>query len=346
MGLLDFDMSTPQGQGFNNALLAAAQALLTPRSRGGGMGAAFGAFPQAIDRAKANAMREQLMALQEQQMGMQGQKLGFEMDEALRKAAQQQTAQARFDQLLGQLPEAERATAELVGPSYFEPKTLAPGASLVSGGRTIAQAPNKPEAKPELVRLLDMLYPEGHPRRAAYMEKYLNKQTTHAPGTKVEVNMGQKGFENTRAMRNDFNTLPTVKAFDEMRGTADIIKGALSSPSPANDMAAATKFMKMLDPGSVVRESELGMAMSATGLLDKALNYANMVANGHKLTPAQRKDFYDSTNRIMGAATVRYNAVAEKFRKEAAKWELDPDSVAEPAAMPPSVDDLVKQYGG
>ena len=124
MGLFDLDMSTPQGQGFNNALLAAAQALLTPRSRGGGMGAAFGAFPQAIDRAKANAMREQLMALQEQQMGMQGQKLGFEMDEARRKAdqdAQQRQLLARY---ASTLPPDQQQLAMLAPQEFL--KTLMP----------------------------------------------------------------------------------------------------------------------------------------------------------------------------------------------------------------------------
>jgi len=124
MGLFDLDMSTPQGQGFNNALLAAAQALLTPRSRGGGMGAAFGAFPQAIDRAKANAMREQLMALQGRQVGLQTDKLGFDMEQAKAQQAEAMRNRENFARLVGTLPPEQRMIAEQLGPDYF--KGMAP----------------------------------------------------------------------------------------------------------------------------------------------------------------------------------------------------------------------------
>lgn len=126
MGLLDFDMSTPQGQGFNNALLAAAQALLTPRSRGGGMGAAFGAFPQAIDRAKANAMREQLMALQGKQVGLQTDKLGFDMEAARKKAEQDAALKTQVEQWIATLPPEQQQVARLM-PNEFA-KTMLPQA--------------------------------------------------------------------------------------------------------------------------------------------------------------------------------------------------------------------------
>lgn len=126
MGLLDLDMSTPEGQGFNSALMAAAQALLTPRSQGGGMGAAFGAFPQAIDRAKQNAMREQLMALQRQQVGLQTDKLGFDMEQARAQQEAARVRQAQFAQLVSGLSPDQQGIAQALGPDYF--KALAPQA--------------------------------------------------------------------------------------------------------------------------------------------------------------------------------------------------------------------------
>jgi hypothetical protein len=69
------------------------------------------------------------------------------------------------------------------------------------------------------------------------------------------------------------------------------INKGLDAKSPAGDLASATKFMKLLDPTSVVRESELAMAMQATGALDKLYNYANLISTGQKLTPSQREDF-------------------------------------------------------
>ena len=166
-GLLDIDMNTPDGQGFNNALMQAAAMLLTPRHRGGGMGAAFAAFPQAIDRAKQNAMREELMRLQQQQLGLQGQKLGFEMDQS--RLSQQQAAenQARFNALVRGLPPDQQPIAEVLGRDYF--KGLAPQAPKAA----------EPTALAKLIAERDKL-PADHPWRPLY-DKSIEKATSHAP---------------------------------------------------------------------------------------------------------------------------------------------------------------------
>jgi len=120
MGLFDLDMSNPEAQGFNSALMQAAAALLTPRHRGGGVGSAFAAFPQAIDRAKQNAMREQLLALQGRQMGLQADKLGFDMEQARAQQEEARARQAQFAQLVGRLPPEQQGIAQALGTKYFE----------------------------------------------------------------------------------------------------------------------------------------------------------------------------------------------------------------------------------
>lgn len=140
-------------------------------------------------------------------------------------------------------------------------------------------------------------------------------------------------FKNERDLRNDFQGLPTTKAFREVQTSYDQIRYALNNPSAANDLTAATKFMKLLDPGSVVRESELGMAMAATGQFDRMSNYYNMLKTGQKLTPSQRIDFYNSANGLYKAATDRYNQSATEYRTLAQDYELNPDRIAKPAAV-------------
>jgi hypothetical protein len=139
-------------------------------------------------------------------------------------------------------------------------------------------------------------------------------------------------FKNERDLRNDFQGLPTVKAYKEVQNSYDQINFALKNPSAANDLVAATKFMKMLDPGSVVRESELGMAMAATGQIDRMSNYYNMLKTGQKLTPSQRTDFYNSANGLYKAATGRYNQSANEYRTMAQEYQLNPDRIAKPSA--------------
>ncbi len=120
MGLLDMDMSRPEAQGFNNGLLGMAQALLTPQARGGGMGAAFAAFPAAIDRAKQNAIREQLMALQGKQIGLQTDKLGFDMEQARAQAAQKEALKAQVEQWISTLPPEQQGIARMMPQKFAE----------------------------------------------------------------------------------------------------------------------------------------------------------------------------------------------------------------------------------
>ena len=158
----------------------------------------------------------------------------------------------------------------------------------------------------------------------------LGARSAGAAKTSV-FNNTKDDFKNERDLRNDFSGLPTTKAFNEVQSAYDQINVSLSKASPAGDLAAATKLMKILDPGSVVRESELGMAMQASGLMDRAENYAKMVVTGQKLTPTQRKDFGELAERLYGAAADRYDSSANEYRGIASQYNLEPDRIAKPA---------------
>ena len=110
------------------------------------------------------------------------------------------------------------------------------------------------------------------------------------------------------------------------------IKTGLSAVSPAGDLAAATKFMKLLDPTSVVRESELNMAMQATGVLDRALDYKNKVLKGTKLTPAQRKDFLNVAEQLYNAAEATKNKIDVYYTDVAKSGNLDPSLIVKPSS--------------
>ena len=346
-GLLDGYTPDPLAQG----LLGLGGALLTPRAMGGGIGPGMQAFAQQAQQA-ALLKRQMAADAERQQMardrfGMDQQRFGFEKDQydaaqSEMRRTQQVMAQVR-DQLSRERPDLlplfdtnPQAAMDRLFPKR-EDYTLAPGAVRMGGdNKPLAENPRSATPPPptNVARLTaerDAL-PPGDPRRKLY-DDALRKETQFAPPavTSVTINQGQKGFDNERALRGEFNSSPTSKAFGEVQGAYDIIKNALANPSGANDLAAATKFMKLLDPGSVVRESELGMAMAATGVADRMQNYVQMMASGQKLTPKQREDFGKAADQIFGAARKRYNETAQTVRSQASKWELDPDAVAPPA---------------
>jgi len=131
--------------------------------------------------------------------------------------------------------------------------------------------------------------------------------------TNVNVGEGQKGFENEMKLAGAFKGEPVYKAFDEMRGSFQQITTGLNQKSPAGDLTAATKFMKLLDPGSVVRESELFLAMQATGALDRFTDVANKIISGTKLTEQQRADFRNVAEQLYNAAATSYNTKRDEY---------------------------------
>lgn len=119
------------------------------------------------------------------------------------------------------------------------------------------------------------------------------------------------------------------KNFKEVVDASNRVKSALPSAtkSAASTLAAATSFMKMLDPGSVVRESELGMALAATGALDRVGNYFQVLQSGKVLTPSQVKDFNDVTEKVLLAAKQGQQAVDGNYRGQAKQYGLRPEMI-------------------
>ena len=129
------------------------------------------------------------------------------------------------------------------------------------------------------------------------------------------------------------------------------INAGLNAKSAAGDLTAATKFMKLLDPGSVVRESELYLAMDATGVLDKATNYYARLSRGEKLTPSQREDFRNIANQLFKAAENTKLNYDKQYEEIAKNNNLDPSKIivnykkTQPSGQPRNKADILKSYG-
>jgi len=177
-----------------------------------------------------------------------------------------------------------------------------------------------------------MAFMQLTPEQKAAYEKI---KTMSAPKTIVDMTGGQKGFENEMTLKKTFAAEPVYKAYSEMQSAYGQITDSLKQASPAGDLAAATKFMKLLDPGSVVRESELGMAMAASGALDRATNYAQMRIKGTKLTADQRKDFQQLSDQLFGTATNAYNQKRGEFEQMGNAYGIDANrALGAPAKLP------------
>ena len=146
------------------------------------------------------------------------------------------------------------------------------------------------------------------------LQNVMNLRRSGAASTTVNVAEGQKGFENEMKLASAFKGEPIYKDFSDMKSAYGQVISALNQETPIGDVAGATKVMKLLDPGSVVRESELGIAMAASGRMDRLSNYFNMWSSGQNLTPTQRDDFKALSNELYAAAAQAYNAKRDEYK--------------------------------
>lgn len=314
-----------KNQAKNNALMNAGFAMLASNGMGAtrnqSLGRALGAGGMA-GMHTYNSSIEDAQQQQARQMQLAG---------SLEKMMQQRKKAEMLAQFRGSLPEQDRQLFDVAPEDYvktmpqFQKPQLVETADPSEPLRTVKKWMKPGETEGSVAGYGPL--PELLDPRIQGVKKDLALAGRSQNNTNV-FNNTKDDFKNERDLRNDFAGLPTTKAFNEVQSARDQIVSAIAKESPAGDLAAATKFMKILDPGSVVRESELGMAMAATGLEDRVKNYANMIITGQKLTPSQRKDFGELSEKLYDAAAARYDKTASEYQGVAKDYNLNPDRVA------------------
>ena len=122
-----------------------------------------------------------------------------------------------------------------------------------------------------------------------------------APVKKQEL-----GVKDRLAINKDFTSL--TKDTKLIRNTAEDLSklagmvrddGNVSGPS---SIAMVFKFMKALDPTSVVRESEFATAENSSGVPENVRNIYNKLVNGGKLGAVQVNEFVDTAKGLANSA--------------------------------------------
>lgn len=117
------------------------------------------------------------------------------------------------------------------------------------------------------------------------------------------------------------------KDFDAVDDAWTRIKVSAKDPSAAGDLALIFNFMKMLDPGSTVREGEFATAAASAGLSDRMIAAAAKLDSGERLGKVQRKDFLDRADRLYKAAKSKHDKLEGKYKKLAKEYKVDPGRV-------------------
>lgn len=128
-------------------------------------------------------------------------------------------------------------------------------------------------------------------------------------------------------LRKERSQLPTTKATQEVSAAYNKVQAASKSPTAAGDLSMIFNYMKMLDPGSVVREGEFANAQNAAGVPDRITNAYNNILRGERLNPNQRKDFLNQARGIYASQMDVQKKVDKGFIDLSNKYGIDPKDV-------------------
>lgn len=130
-----------------------------------------------------------------------------------------------------------------------------------------------------------------------------------------------KDFE---AESKDFKT--RVDAYNQIVASAE-------NPSAAGDLSLIFGYMKMLDPNSVVRETEFANAENAAGVPERVRAQYNKALNGQRLTDSTRNDFLDRSTTLYNSSLEQQMALEDRYKVRATDL----------FNLPPQAADLVVQ---
>jgi hypothetical protein len=192
------------------------------------------------------------------------------------------------------------------------PTTLSPGQVAIGpDGQPIASVP----ARPQLHNV-----PPGN-------------MVLGADGQPITTNPDRsQEFGRANTLRDEFTKLTTD--FRTLQDANRKIRSAAAANTGAGDMAMLYAFVKMLDPASVVRESEFATAASAGSFGERIQGAVQRVLTGERMAPSLRNDFLAEATGIMTAQKRGYDQLSKVYRSLAQRAGLNPEDIVIDQVVP------------
>lgn len=136
---------------------------------------------------------------------------------------------------------------------------------------------------------------------------------------------GSGAGKDSEGLRKEVNA--QLKPYAEVGDMWAKVRQAGSNPTAANDLALIFGYMKILDPGSVVREGEFANAQNTAGVPERLRATYNNLLRGERLTEVQRQDFLRSAYGAVQSQVPRVQSVIDYYSEIARDVGVRPESV-------------------
>jgi hypothetical protein len=226
------------------------------------------------------------------------------------------------DQVRAMAREGRMKLAPFVTGKEEEAYTLKPGEARFRGDQKIAAV----EADEEWTA------PEPVVVGGKEVLAQVNKRTGQprvvpgvAPPAKDKAGEKDKTFEHANVLRDEYNT--QSKDFRTVEDSYSTITSLAQKPSAAGDIGLLTSYMRMVDPGSTVREGEFATAENAGGVPSRVRARYNNLLRGERLSEDQRKDFVGQARNMYSARKEQWGKVRSRYSDLAQRANVNPADV-------------------
>jgi hypothetical protein len=224
---------------------------------------------------------------------------------------------------------------------YFNTGMKAGGVPGV--GQPMAQPTAQPTTQPMAGQRVQPTQPSYTP-----LNNVQSSDQNLPPKFKFEQMKNAPNQENT--LRDEYNSL--TKDFRIVQDAHSKIKNVANTG--AGDMSFLYSYVKLLDPGSVVRESEFATAAASGSFGERIQGMAQRVLSGQRLPPDLRTDFIREADSIYTSQKSGADRLENQYRDIAKRNNLNPENIivnyASPSgtALPPITslkEDQITKFG-
>lgn len=189
------------------------------------------------------------------------------------------------------------------------------------------------------------------PIKAAPGDTFLDPVTyepiSSVPDPKATLDANKDSFANEKDLFAQYSNSDPVKTYEAVKGGYERVRQSAALDTGAGDMGLIYGYMKMLDPGSVVRESEFAMAAQTGSYGEQIQGLVQRVLTGERLTPSQRQAFQDAAAKLYEESSANLADINMQFSDRANRYNVNPGFIRAPEVYRPlaSIADIKSKYG-
>jgi len=164
--------------------------------------------------------------------------------------------------------------------------------------------------------------PPSGKRTKAHVEKERKEQEARVEKETKDL---ETRFDRSEKLRKEVDN--ASKEFNKIASAFGRIEAVTEEPSAAGDLALIFNFMKMLDPGSTVREGEFATAQNAAGVPGRVISLYNNIIRGERLNADQRDDFLDQSKKIFDRSKQDNQKAVDKIVSIGKRFDIPKEDI-------------------